>query len=49
MAPPVADLHAEIERASAYDRKRWPWLTHWLDWDADAADAARAARKQGSG
>jgi hypothetical protein len=45
LAPPVADLHAEIERASAGDRKRWRWLTHWLDWDADAADAARAARK----
>jgi 1-acyl-sn-glycerol-3-phosphate acyltransferase len=48
LAPSVADLHAEIERASAGDRKRWRWLTHWLDWDADAADAARAARK-GSG
>lgn len=48
MAPPVADLHAEIERASAHDRKRWRWLTHLLDWDADAADAARAARQKGS-
>lgn len=47
MAPPVAELHAEIERASAGDRKRWSWLTHWLDWDADAADAARAAREPG--
>lgn len=45
LASPVADLHAEIERASAGQRKRWLWLTHWLDWDADAADAARAARK----
>ncbi|MDP9467891.1 MAG: 1-acyl-sn-glycerol-3-phosphate acyltransferase [Chloroflexota bacterium] len=49
MAPPVADLHHEIERASAGDRKRWRWMTHWLDWDADAADAARAARDKGSG
>lgn len=49
MAPPVVDLHVEIERASATDRKRWRWLTHWLDWDADAADAARAARKSGRG
>ena len=49
LAPQVADLHAEIERASAGDRKHWRWLTHWLDWDADAADAARAARKRGSG
>jgi 1-acyl-sn-glycerol-3-phosphate acyltransferase len=49
LAPPVADLHAEIERASAGDRKRWRWLTHWLDWDADAADAARAARKARTG
>lgn len=49
LAPPVADLHAEIERASAGDRKRWLWLTHWLDWDADAADAARASRKRESG
>jgi 1-acyl-sn-glycerol-3-phosphate acyltransferase len=46
MAAPVAELHAEIERASARDRKRWRWLTHWLDWDADAADAARAASKK---
>ncbi len=45
MAGPVAALHGEIERASARDRKRWRWLTHWLDWDADAADAARAARE----
>ena len=49
MAPSVAERHVEIERASQNDRKRWPWLTHWLDWDADAADAARAARRQGSG
>lgn len=46
LAGPVAALHAEIERASAGDRKRWSWLTHWLDWDADAADAARAARRE---
>jgi 1-acyl-sn-glycerol-3-phosphate acyltransferase len=49
LARPVAELHAEIERASAHDRKRWRWLTHWLDWDADAADAARAAREAGRG
>jgi 1-acyl-sn-glycerol-3-phosphate acyltransferase len=49
LAGPVAELHEEIERASAGDRKRWRWLTHWLDWDADAADAARAARKRGRG
>ena len=42
---PVAALHAEIERDAAGDKRRWPWLTHWLDWDADAADAARAARE----
>ena len=48
LAPAIAELHAEIERASAGDRKRWRWLTHWLDFDADAADAARAARKKGS-
>jgi 1-acyl-sn-glycerol-3-phosphate acyltransferase len=48
-APPVAELHAEIERASAHDRRRWLWLTHWLDWDADAADAARAAKKGAGG
>jgi 1-acyl-sn-glycerol-3-phosphate acyltransferase len=46
MAGPVAELHAEIERASVGDRKRWSWLTHWLEWDADAADAAREARKK---
>ncbi len=44
LGPHVAELHAEIEGASAGDRKRWLWLTHWLDFDADAADAARAAR-----
>jgi len=49
MAPPVAELHGEIERASVGDRRRWPWLTNWLDWDADAADAARAAREPRSG
>jgi 1-acyl-sn-glycerol-3-phosphate acyltransferase len=49
LAPPIAELHVEIERASARDRKRWSWLTHWLDWDADAADAARAARTKGRG
>lgn len=49
LAPPITELHAEIERASARDRKRWRWLTHWLDWDADAADAARAARTKGRG
>jgi 1-acyl-sn-glycerol-3-phosphate acyltransferase len=47
MAPAVAELHAAIEQASAGERRRWPWLTHWLDWDADAADAARAARAAG--
>jgi len=45
LASPVAELHSQIERASVGDRRRWPWLTHWLDWDADAADAARAAGK----
>jgi len=49
LAPQVAELHAQIERASVGDRRRWPWLTHWLDWDADAADAARAARTSRSG
>lgn len=49
LANPVAELHAEIERASGGDRKRWRWMTHWLDWDADAADAARATRKRRSG
>lgn len=49
LTPPVADLHAEIERAAVGDRKRWRWLTHWLDWDADAADAAREARKKARG
>jgi 1-acyl-sn-glycerol-3-phosphate acyltransferase len=49
LGPHVADLHTEIERAAAGDRKRWRWLTHWLDWDADAADAARAARERGTG
>jgi 1-acyl-sn-glycerol-3-phosphate acyltransferase len=49
IAPRVATLHAEIEGASAGDRRSWPWLTHWLDWDADAADAARAAREAGKG
>ena len=44
MADPIAALHADVERTSAGERRRWPWLTHWLDWDADAADAARAAR-----
>ena len=46
MAPPIAELHREIEAAAAGDRKRWRWLTHWLDWDADAADAAKAARQE---
>jgi 1-acyl-sn-glycerol-3-phosphate acyltransferase len=46
MAPGVAELHHEVERRSAGDSRRWPWLTHWLDWDADAAD--RAAREQHS-
>ena len=44
VAPPIASLHADVERTSAGDVKRWQWLTHWFDWDADAADAARAAR-----
>jgi len=47
LASPVATLHAEVERAAEGDRKRWRWLTHWLDFDADAADAARAARNAG--
>ena len=45
MAAPIATLHADVEASSVGDRKRWLWLTHWLDWDADAADAARAARE----
>lgn len=44
MAPGIAALHREVERRSARDVKRWTWLTHWLDWDADAADRAAAAR-----
>ena len=44
MAPGVADLHNEVERRSAGDSRRWPWLTHWLDWDADAADRAAMER-----
>lgn len=47
MAPGVAELHQEVERRSAGDSRRWPWLTHWLDWDADAADRA-AAMDRGS-
>jgi 1-acyl-sn-glycerol-3-phosphate acyltransferase len=43
-APTVAALHADVERRSAQDRRRWPWLTGWLDWDADAADAAARRR-----
>jgi len=43
LVSPVATLHAEVERAAEGDRKRWRWLTNWLDWDADAADAAHAA------
>lgn len=48
-AAPIAKLHADIERGAAGDAKRWSWLTHWLDWDADAADAARTARNSGRG
>jgi 1-acyl-sn-glycerol-3-phosphate acyltransferase len=44
MAPGVAELHHEVERRSEGDNRRWRWLTHWLDWDADAAD--RAARER---
>jgi 1-acyl-sn-glycerol-3-phosphate acyltransferase len=46
-APTVAVLHHEIERQARTDRRRWTWLTHWLDWDADAADAAARARQVG--
>jgi hypothetical protein len=49
MAPAIAVLHSDVERSSAGDVRHWPWLTHWLDWDADAADATRAARKDRSG
>jgi 1-acyl-sn-glycerol-3-phosphate acyltransferase len=44
MAPIVASEHHDLERRSVQDRRRWTWLTHWLDWDADAADAAARAR-----
>lgn len=40
MAPLIATDHHALERRSANDRRRWTWLTHWLDWDADAAEAA---------
>jgi 1-acyl-sn-glycerol-3-phosphate acyltransferase len=46
-APLVAALHHELERGARSDRRRWIWLTHWLDWDADAADAAARARAAG--
>jgi len=44
MAPRIASEHHDLERRAARDRRRWTWLTHWLDWDADAADAAARAR-----
>jgi 1-acyl-sn-glycerol-3-phosphate acyltransferase len=47
-APGVAGLHHEIELAALADRPRWRWLTGWLDWDADAADAAARARPAGA-
>jgi len=40
MAPLIAADHHDLERRTAGDRRRWTWLTHWLDWDADAAEAA---------
>jgi len=43
MAPLIAADHHDLEDRAAGDRRRWTWLTHWLDWDADAAEAA--ARK----
>jgi len=44
MAPVIASEHRDLERRSAGDARHWTWLTHWLDWDADAADAAARAR-----
>lgn len=40
MAPVIAADHQALEERSAGDRRRWSWLTNWLDWDADAAEAA---------
>ena len=36
-APPIAALHHEVEARSTADRRRWTWLTHWLDleWEGD--------------
>jgi 1-acyl-sn-glycerol-3-phosphate acyltransferase len=36
-APGVAALYHEVEARSAGDRKRWPWLTNWLEleWEGD--------------
>lgn len=47
MAPLVAADHWALERRTADDRRRWTWLTHWLDWDADAAEAAARRRTEG--
>ena len=49
IAPLIQAAHEDIVRRSAGDRRRWPWLTHWLDWDADAADAAARRERQASG
>jgi 1-acyl-sn-glycerol-3-phosphate acyltransferase len=38
-APHVARLHEEVAKASAHDVRRWPWLTTWLEWDADSGEA----------
>jgi 1-acyl-sn-glycerol-3-phosphate acyltransferase len=46
MAPLIAADHRALERRTAGDRRRWTWLTNWLDWDADAAE--RTARGRGS-
>ena len=49
IAPGVAELHRQVERRSAGDRRRWPWLTHWMDWDADAADRAATMKRETRG
>lgn len=46
MAPIIASEHFTLERRAAGDARRWTWLTHWLDWDADAADAAARGRAE---